>query len=182
MSMKLKTFATILALFCFSASLFAQPVTYSFSGFGGGLPASAKKVAATRLSDTDTATAERIIISEDDSEDSNDKEYDYYDEPKVNKSKKAALITTYVVIGVVVAAGIVVGAVYLSNESAQCCESTSQNLADGCAEGCGEAMGEACGKSMSESCSSSSSSANCSTKSFEALLAGNFTLLPVFVP
>ena len=35
-----------------------------------------------------------------------DYDYDYYDEPKVSKKKNVALITTYVVLGVVVVAGI----------------------------------------------------------------------------
>ena len=59
--MKFKTFAIILALFGFSASLFAQPVSYSFSSFGGGLPSSAKKVSFS--ANADTVTSQRIIVS-----------------------------------------------------------------------------------------------------------------------
>ena len=68
--MKLKSFALVLALFGFSASLFAQPVTYSFSSFGGGLPSSAKKLSAGATNDT--ATSQRIIVDEDEEEDNCD--------------------------------------------------------------------------------------------------------------
>ena len=61
--MKIKTFAIILALFGFSASLFAQPVTYSFSSFGGGLPSSAARVSLAADNET---TQQRIIIEDDD--------------------------------------------------------------------------------------------------------------------
>ena len=174
--MKFKTFVIICALFCFSTSLFAKPVLYSFSGFGGGLPSSAKVVSYGADSET---TSQRIIVDDYDDEENN---YDYYDEPTVNKSKTAALITTYVVVGVVVVAGIVFGSVYLANESAQCCETGTENLFEGCAEGCGEscgdAMSEACADSMSEACSES---VTCDTSSL-TMLAQGFSLIPVFVP
>lgn len=193
MIMKFKTFALIIALSAFSASLFAQPVTYSFSGFGGGLPASAKKVGVTKTSDT--MTSQQIIIEDDDVDESTDEEYtyDYSDEPKVNKNKNAALIATYIVVGAVVVAGIVFGAVYLSGESAACCESGTdsfiQGCGEGCAESCGQGLGDACAASMEgacsgateQACSSSSSSTECSSTS--GLFSGNgLALIPIYVP
>lgn len=180
MRMKIKTFVIITALLSFSTSLFAKPVLYSFSGFGGGLPSSASVVSYGAESET---TSQQIILNDyEDEEDS----YDYYDEPSVSKSKKAALITTYIVLGAVVVGGIVFGSVYLSNESAQCCESASDNLMEGCAQGCGESCGQSCGDSLSQACSDSmseacSESVTCETDSL-SLLSGGFNLIPVFVP
>ena len=179
---KLKSFAIILALFGFTGSIFAQPVSYTFSSFGGGLPSSAAKLSAS-----DENTSQRIII-DDDSDD--DYDYDYYDEPKVSKKKNVALITTYVVLGVVVVAGIVFGTIYMTNESAKCCETGMNNLFEGCAEGCGESCSEACSESiseacsasMSEACSSSTSSTECSTTELTTIFAGGLNVLPVFIP
>jgi len=183
MNMKYKTFVIIATLLCFSASLFAKPITYSFSAFGGGLPSSAK---LTKASDNSGNTVERIIITEEDEIEETEEAPDfYYDEPEVKKSKKVALITTYVVLGVVVVAGIAFGATYLSNESAQCCEESSdeffQNCGDGCAEGCGEAIGESCGESLSQSCSESTSS-SCTTNTLSSMFNGGLKLIPVFIP
>ena len=208
--MKLKQFALILALFSFSASLFAQQTAYSFSGFGGGLPSSAKKVSMSAGA-SKPAESQRIIVEDEDEDynydyeyetDEETPDYDYPDEPKVKKNKKAGLIATYVVLGVVVTAGIVVGAYYLTNESADCCSTLSQNLAEGCAEGCGESCGESCGDSATDSCASSSSescssssssgsscssssgsnSSTCTTSNIGNILANGFELIPVYVP
>ena len=191
---KLKSFAIITALFCFTASLFAQPVTYSFSGFGGGLPSSVSKISAAGLAIAGASgdtTSQRIIV---DDNDTDDDDYNYYDEPKVNNSKKAALITTYVVLGVIVVAGVVLGTVYMSNESAKCCESGANGFIDGCAESCGEdcaegctqAASEACAESMAgacdEACASSSDSVECTTSTLSSIFAGGLNILPVFIP
>ena len=192
MTMKFKHFAIILALFCFSVSLFAEPVKYSFSSLGGGLPSSAARVSLAADSET---TQQRIIIAEDDEDDDNDYndrnyDYDYPDEPTVKKGKKTGLIITYVVVGVVVVAGIAVGAYYFTNESANCCATVSDNLMEGCAEGCGEECGrecgdacsqsasEACSASMNDACNSSTSSTECTTN----ILSGGFQLIPIYVP
>ena len=194
--MKFKHFALILALFGFSASLFAQPATYSFSGFGGGLPSSAARVS---MGASETTTSQRIIIADDDDidEDEQTPDYDYKDEPTVNKHKKTGLIVTYIVLGVVVTAGIAVGAYYLTNESANCCSTLSQNLAEGCAEGCGESCGEssseACASSSSDACSSSSSSGSscssssgssstCTTSNISSIFTNGLQLIPIYVP
>lgn len=192
--MKFKHFALILALFGFSASLFAQPATYSFSGFGGGLPSSAARVS---MGASETTTSQRIIVADDDEiieEEEQTPDYDYKDEPTVNKHKKTGLIVTYVVLGVVVTAGIVVGAYYLTNESANCCSTLSENLAQGCAEGCGESCGEACGESSSDACSSSSSSGSscssssgsssstCTTSNISSIFTNGLQLIPIYVP
>ena len=195
--MKFKHFAIILALFSFSASLFAQPATYSFSSFGDGLPSSAAKVSMAGAKKT---TTERIIIAEDDEEDEEIPDYDYSDEPKVNKNKKTGLIVTYVVLGVVVTAGIIVGAYYLTNESANCCATVSDNLAQGCAEGCGESCGQSCGESSSDACASSSSDAcsssssdacssstssnttTCTTSNISGIFTNGLQLIPIYVP
>lgn len=194
MNMKIRTFAILLALFGFSTSLFAQPAAYSFSSFGGGLPASAKK-----LSSNDTATSQRIIVDDDDDDDYYNKDYDYdydySDEPTVKKGKSAALIATYIVVGVVVVAGIAFGTYYLASESGKCCESVTENMIEGCGEGCGEACGEglgqACSDSSSSACSSSSSTTTCDTGSSSSdcsstligLFTGNgLSLLPIYVP
>ena len=180
--MKIRNFAIILALFSFSFSVFAQPVTYSFSSFGGGLPSSAKKVSLN--ADNDTATSQRIIVDEDD--DDYDDYHDYSDEPTVDKSKKTALIITYVVIGVVVVAGIAFGTYYLASESGKCCESTTNNLLEGCGQGCGEACGssmnQACSDSSSQACSSSSSSTTCKTASLGSMFGNGLSVLPIYVP
>ncbi len=181
---KFKSFAIILALFGFTGSIFAQPVSYTFSGFGGGLPSSAAKLSAS-----DENTSQRIII-EDEYEDDSDNDYDYYDEPKVSKKKNVALITTYVVLGVVVVAGVVFGTIYMTNESAKCCETTTDSLIQGCGEGCGESCSEACSQSMSEACSasmdeacsSSTSSSECSSTELTTLFTGGLNVLPVFIP
>lgn len=195
--MKFKHFALILALFAFSSSLFAQQTAYSFSSFGGGLPSSAKKVSMSTGAKKKTDT-QRIIVEdydedydyEDETEETPD--YDYQDEPKVNKHKKTGLIVTYVVLGVVVTAGIVVGAYYLTNESANCCSNLSESLVQGCGEGCGESCGESCSDSSSDACASSSSEAcsssstsettTCTTESIGNILANGFQLIPVYVP
>lgn len=189
--MKFKHFALILALFGFSASLFAQPATYSFSGFGGGLPSSAARVS---MGASETTTSQRIIIADDDDidEDEQTPDYDYKDEPTVNKHKKTGLIVTYIVLGVVVTAGIAVGAYYLTNESANCCSTLSQNLAEGCAEGCGESCSESCSDSTSEACASSSSEAcssstssettTCTTEGISSIFTNGFQLIPIYVP
>ena len=191
MIMKFKHFALILALFGFSASLFAQPATYSFSGFGGGLPSSAARVS---MGASETTTSQRIIIADDDDidEDEQTPDYDYKDEPTVNKHKKTGLIVTYIVLGVVVTAGIAVGAYYLTNESANCCSTLSQNLAEGCAEGCGESCSESCSDSTSEACASSSSEAcssstssettTCTTEGISSIFTNGFQLIPIYVP
>ena len=192
--MKFKHFAIILALFGFSASLFAEPVKYSFSSFGGGLPSSAARVS---LAASDESTQQRIII-EDDETDDYDYDYDYSDEPTVKKGKKTGLIITYVVVGVVVTAGIIIGAYYLTNESANCCATTLDNMAQGCGEECGKDCGSACNQSMddacsssmnsacssssSQGCSSSSSSSSCSTSSISGLLANGIQIIPIYVP
>ena len=186
MSMKFKHFAIILALFGFSASLFAEPVKYSFSGFGGGLPSSAARVSFAANDDTNQ---QRIII-EDDEDDDYDYDYDYSDEPSVKKGKTAGLIVTYVVVGVVVTAGIIVGAYYLTNESANCCATVTENMAQGCGEECGNECGDACSKSMSDACSSSmndacsssTSSSSCTTNSIGNVLANGIQLIPIYVP
>lgn len=179
MNKKIKLFAVILALFGFSASLFAEPVTYSFSGFGGGLPSSAAKVSKYSSSDTPQQT---IIV-----EDDEDYDYDYSDEPTVKKGKSTALIITYVVIGVVVVAGIAVGAYYLTNSSADCCATATDNFIEGCGQGCGEScsasMDEACASSVNEACSSSSSSSTtCSSQSLGNMIVNGFELIPIYVP
>ena len=214
MNMKFKHFALILALFAFTASLFAQPATYSFSSFGGGLPSSAARV--SMAAGAKKATTERIIVADDEDyedyenyeeDDDETPDYNYSDEPKVNKHKKTGLIVTYVVLGVVVTAGIIVGAYYLTNESANCCAEVTDNLFKGCGEGCGEACGEttadacsssssnsSCGSSSSSSScgSSSSSSSSCSSSSGSSssdcsssignVLANGFQLIPIYVP
>ena len=191
MTMKFKHFAIILALFCFSTSLFAEPVKYSFSSFGGGLPSSAARITYAA---NDETTQQRIIIEEDEdeSDDDYDYDYDYSDEPTVKKGKKAGLIITYAVVGAVVIAGIAVGAYALTNESANCCATVSDNLIEGCAEGCGEECGrecgDACSQSMSEACSASmndacnSSTTECTTNSITSILANGLKLMPVYVP
>lgn len=188
--MKFKHFALILALFAFSSSLFAQQTAYSFSSFGGGLPSSAARVS---MGASETTTSQRIIVADDDEiiEEEQTPDYDYKDEPTVNKHKKTGLIVTYVVLGVVVTAGIVVGAYYLTNESANCCSNLSESLAQGCGEGCGESCGESCSESSSDACASSSSEAcsssstsetTCTTESIGNILANGFQLIPVYVP
>ena len=184
MNMKIKTFAIILALFCFSMSLFARPAAYSFSSFGGGLPSSAKKLSAN---DTGTATSQRIIVDEDDDyEEDNNYDYDYSDEPTVNKTKSAALLTTYIVVGVVVVAGIAFGSYYLASESGKCCETTTESMIQGCGEGCGEAcaegMAEACADSSTTTCESSSSSTECSSALTGFFTGNGLSLLPIYVP
>lgn len=192
--MKFKQLAIILALFGFSTYLFAEPVKYSFSSFGGGLPSSAARVS---LAANDDNTQQRIII-EDDDEDDYDYDYDYSDEPTVKKGKQTGLIITYVVVGVVAVAGIAIGAYYLTNESANCCATTLDNMAQGCGEECGKECGSACNQSMddacsssmnnacssssSQGCSSSSSSSSCSTTSISGLLANGIQIIPVYVP
>ena len=188
--MKFKHFAIILALFAFSTSLFAEPVKYSFSSFGGGLPSSAARISMAADSEQ---TQQRIIITEDDEDedsyyDNDDYDYDYSDEPTVKKGKKTGLIITYVVVGVVLAAGIAVGAYYFTNESANCCATISDNLMEGCAKGCGEECGRDCGDactaSMSEACSDSMSDA-CNSSTTECttnILSGGFNLIPIYVP
>lgn len=179
--MKFKTFALILALFGFSASLFAESVTYSFSSFGGGLPSSAKK--ASFSAGADTPTTQRIIVDEDDEDDDNNY-YDYSDEPTVKKGKNTALIVTYVVLGVVTVAGIGLGAYYFSSSSGKCCESATEGmiegLAEGCGEECGEACGEACAESSSEACSESIA-ASCESGP-SSLFANGLSLIPIYVP
>lgn len=188
--MKFKHFTLVLALFAFSSSLFAQQVTYSFSGFGGGLPSSAARVS---MAASDTVTSQRIIVADDDEiEEEQEPDYKYKDEPTVNKNKKTRLIVTYVVLGAVVTAGIAVGAYYLTNESADCCSTIVDNFAEGCAEGCGESCGESCSDSSSEACSSSSSEAcssssssettSCTTESIGNILKNGFQLIPIYVP
>lgn len=198
--MKIKSFALILALFGFSASLFAQPVTYSFSSFGGGLPSSAKKVS---LGASDTATSQRIIIEDDDDlvepEPSTDDYYNYPEQTttKTKKTTNAGTIAAYVVLGVAVVAGIAVGTYYFSTSSGKCCESATEGMIEGCSEGCAEScsksctdacadsMAEACSASAEDACSSSTSSVTCEPTS--ATLAGLFTgsglsLIPIYVP
>ena len=191
MNMKLKTICIALALFSFSTYTFAKPATYSFSGFGGGLPSSATRISAS--DDSDVPTKQRIIVEDDETEDTNTSD----EEPSVNKNKKGARIATYVILGAVVTAGIVVGAIYLSSESADCCSSASDSMMKGCGEGCSEScnksMEDACSESVSEACSSSSNSSSCnsssgnstvdcSSSSINALMQGNVALIPVFIP
>lgn len=175
--MNFKRLVIFFALICFSTSLFARPAAYSFSSFGGGLPSSAKKI--TKTSST-TTTSQRIIIEEDDEEDDyeddDDNSYDYNDEPTVRKSKSAALLATYVTIGVVAIAGIAFGSYYLASESGKCCETASTGLFEGCAEGCGEAIGEACAESMAEACAESCE------ESLGSMIVNGFNLMPVFIP
>lgn len=190
MSMKLKQFAIILALFCFSASLFAEPVKYSFSSFGGGLPSSAARLS---LAADDDSSQQRIIIQDDEDED-DDYYYDTSDEPTVNKGKKTALIITYTVIGVVAIAGIAIGAYYLTNSSADCCATLVDNSIEGCAQGCGEecerdcsdacadSMSDACSSSMNDACSSSTNSSSCTTNSISNILANGIQIIPIYVP
>ena len=186
MSMKLKYFAIILALFGFSASLFAEPVKYSFSSFGGGLPSSAARLS---LAADDGSTQQRIII-EDDEDDTNDYNHDYSDEPTVKKGKSAGLIVTYVVVGVVVVAGVALGAYYLTNETANCCATSIDNMAQGCGEECGkqcsdacaDSMSEACSASMNDACSSSANSTTCTTTSISNMFANGIQLIPIYVP
>ena len=191
MNMKLKTICIALALFSFSAYTFAKPATYSFSGFGGGLPSSATRVSAS--DDSDVPSKQKIIVEDDETEDTTTS-----DEPTVNKNKKGALIATYVILGAVVTAGIVVGAIYLSNESADCCSSATDNMMKGCGEGCSEScnksMEDACDQSVQSACSSSSgnstacnsssskSTVDCSSSSINAIVQGNVALIPVFIP
>jgi len=81
--MKIKQFAIVLAFFGFSLSLFAEPVTYSFSGFGGGLPSS-----ATRLSlAADSDTSQQRIIVEDDEDNNYNYDYDTHEWFNTPKSK-----------------------------------------------------------------------------------------------
>ncbi len=186
MDMKFKTFIVLIILSAFSASLFAKPVTYSFSGFGGGLPSSARAGA-------DTATSKKIIIEDD--EDTSDDYYD--DEPTVknNSSGKTALIVTGVVIGLVAVAGVIYGTYYFSNQSGECCAEFTDSAIQGCGEGCGEAceqsMEQACSESISSACSSSSSSSSCSssssstscdTASIGALFENGLQIIPIFIP
>ena len=178
MKRNLKLFAIILALFSFSASLFAESVTYSFSSFGGGLPSSAARVS---MAATDT-TQQRIIVEDGDE----DTTYDYSDEPKTKKGKNAGLIVTYVIVGVVITAGIIVGAYYLTDSSVNCCASATESILEGCGEGCGEAcaasMDEACATSMNEACASSGENVTCSGQSIGSLLVNGFELIPIYVP
>ena len=181
MNMKFKHFALILAFLGFSSSLFAEPVTYSFSSFGGGLPSSAARVS---MAASDSSTQQRIIVEDEEDDNYN---YDYSDEPTVKKNKKTGLIITYVVIGVVVTAGIIVGAYYLTNESANCCSTLTDNFLEGCGEGCGEACGasmeDACASSINESCSSSTgSTTSCTSKSMGDILVNGLQLIPIYVP
>lgn len=179
MKNKIKLFAIILAFFSFSASLFAEPVTYSFSSFGGGLPSSAAKVAMYSGADT---TQQKIIV-----EDDEDYDYDYSDEPTVNNKKSTGLIITYVVVGLVVVAGIAVGTYYLTSSSSNCCSEMTDNFIEGCSEGCGEScsasMDEACASSVNEACSSGSgSNTTCTSQSIGNMLINGFELIPIYVP
>ncbi|MCR4900087.1 MAG: hypothetical protein K5907_04640 [Treponema sp.] len=190
-----KSFISILVIFCFSLSLFAEPITYSFSGFGGGLPSSASVFKAGADS-SDTATSTKIIIEDD--EDTDDDEYtndDYYnDEPTVKKEKKTAAVLTGVAVGLVAVAGIVGLTFYFKNSSSECCAQFTDGAIEGCGKGCGESCGEACTKSitdscsdacaesMAESCSSSTSNITCTTSSIGAMFENGFQIIPVFIP
>ena len=188
MNMKFKSIIAVLVLSGFSVSVFAQPVTYAFSSFGGGLPSSAR-VASGKLG-ADTPQTKQIIIEDDDEQD----DIYYDDEPTVKKNKDVALITAGVVVGVLAVAAIVYGSIYFSSQSGDCCQSATDNLAEGCFEGCGEECGkgceascdqavdEACSAAISESCSSSSNNVECNTSSIAALIENGFQIIPVFVP
>lgn len=179
MSMKLKTIALVLALFGFSNYVFAKPVTYAFSSFGGGLPSSATKVLAA---DSDTPSTQRIIVEEDDDDDIFQE--DRSDEPTVKKGKKGAVIATYVVLGVLVTAGIIVGSIYLANESGKCLDDASESCAKGCSQGCSDSSAE-CGNDLGKSCADSSknSGSNIKCSSDTIGLAGNgISLIPIYVP
>ena len=182
--MKLKTFIVLIILSAFSASLFAKPVTYSFSGFGGGLPASARAGA-------DTATSKKIIIEDDEDSSDDYDDYDYYNDEqtnKNNKSSKTALVITGVVIGLVAVAGVVYGTYYFSSQSGECCAEFTDSAIQGCGEGCGEACEQsteqACEEAISSACSSSasSSSSSCETASIGALFENGLQIIPIFIP
>ncbi len=194
MSMKFKTIIAVLVLSAFSSYLFAEPLTYAFSSFGGGLPSSAKLASTSKAPSfslgTDSPESQRIIIEDDSEQD--DTYYD--DEPTVNKNKNVALITAGVVLGALALAGIIYGTVYFSTSSGDCCQSATDNMMEGCAEGCGEecgkecgsgcdeAMDQACSSAAEDACSSSSSDVNCSTSSLGTILKNGFQIIPVFIP
>lgn len=178
MNMKFKAFIVILVFFGFSTTLFAKPVTYSFSGFGGGLPSSA-------YAGADTATSKKIIIEDDDENDDYNDDY-YNDEPTVKKGKKTTLIVTGVVVGLVAVAGVIFGTYYFANQSGECCAELTDNFIQGCGEGCGEAcaqgMDQACSESLSSACSSNSSTITCSEASIGAIFGNGLQIIPIFIP
>lgn len=178
--MKLKKLGMIFALIGFSASIFAEPVTYSFSGFGGGLPSSASVYKPNKLSTTTT----QIIIDDDSYDDYED--YDDYESQDSSSNKKRnnkannnanSLVSTFIIGGIIIATGILVGSAYLSGESAECCQVGTEEFFNGCFEGmseeCGEMIGEACAEAIVDSCSSTSLS---------ALFGNGLRILPIYVP
>lgn len=62
--MKLKSIIAVLAIFSFSSLMFAaEPVTYTFSGFGGGLPSSATQTDPDKLSSSRSSTDTTLLTS-----------------------------------------------------------------------------------------------------------------------
>lgn len=124
MNKKIFAITSILALFSFTSLLYAQEVsTYSFSGFGGGLPSSATIVEAT-------ATPENLS--------------DSTDEKKTNK----VLITTLIVGGVIVVGGLILVAT-VSTESGkkvmeECFGECMTNCMEGSIDFCSPLFDEAC--------------------------------------
>lgn len=62
--MKFKSIIALTAILSFSALLFAeQPVTYTFSGFGGGLPSSATQTDPDKLSSSSSSSSASLLTT-----------------------------------------------------------------------------------------------------------------------
>ena len=175
--MNFKKIGLCIALTSFTLTLFAQPVTYSFSSFGGGLPSSIQ-VAQSPVQNVDYGPGS-IIIEEDTDEYISDEETTKKN-TKTTKKKDSdsGLIALYIIGGLVLATGIIVGSLYFTNESSECCQASSDALCEGCSEG----LGEFCAESLTETCASSADSSECATQITGALFGNGLSLLPIFIP
>lgn len=175
--MKSRSLTTLIVFLTFSASIFASPVTYSFSSFGGGLPSSVNKVAAN--SQSNIPNSKRIIIEDDDSDittPQNTYPQKQTSKKQENQSSCANTLTTCLVGGVILAAGIYFSSVYFTAETSECC----QYAFDGFTQECSEQLGEACAEVLIESCTSDT--AECSTELVKFLFGNGLKILPIYVP
>lgn len=175
--MKPRNLITLVVFLTFSASIFASPVTYSFSSFGGGLPSSVNRVAAN--SQSKVPDSRRIIIEDDNTDITTPQNTT----PQKQTNKKQEKIsscsttaTTCLVGGIILAAGIYFSSVYFTAETSECC----QIAFDSFTQECSEEIGEACAEALVESCTSDT--AECSTELVNFLFGNGLKILPIYVP
>ncbi len=126
MNKKIFAITSILTLFSFSSLLYAQEVsTYSFSGFGGGLPSSATIVEAT-------AAPENLSAS------------------TAVKETSKVLITSLIVGGVIVVGGIVLVATMSTEGGKEFMAECAGETIEQCMEDCMEETIDVC---IQETCS-----------------------------